>query len=47
MGVYQIHNHAIYVLSELRKGEMIQELDTEGRELLIRTILFDHILETY
>lgn len=46
MGVYQIHNHAIYVLSEVRKGEMIQELDIEGGELLIRTILFDYMFKT-
>lgn len=46
MGVYKIHNHAIYVLSKVRKGEMIQELDIEGGELLIRTILFDYMFKT-
>lgn len=45
MGVEQTHGNAIYVLSDVRRGEMIQEFDIEGRQLLIRT-LHDYILET-
>lgn len=42
----QIRDLAIYVLSEIRRGEMIQESELERIYELSRTILPDYILET-